>query len=98
MARMTGIENDAGAAGQPRAEPGSADENERRYFGVDTKPIERLPSRIARRHPARTGNGEADKPRGAIEAAAELGQRGSTQFGLKMNQIADDYIRVSLPD
>ena len=77
MARMTGIEKDAVTAGQPGAEPGSADKNERRRFGFDTKPIERLPSRVARRHSARTGNGEADKARGAIEAAAELGQRGS---------------------
>ena len=71
MARMTGIEDDAGAAGQPRAEPGRADKNERRRFGLDAKPIETAPkqgrSPAARPNRRRRGRQTLRRDRGSGE-------------------------------
>ena len=72
---MTRIEGNAAAAGQPGAKPRRADKDQRRRLRLDAQSIERFPSPIARRQSTRTGDGEPDKPRTAIETAAIFDER-----------------------
>src|ERR1700746_1545274 len=96
MARMTGIERDSVATGQPGSEPGRAYKDQRRRLCLDAQTIERFPGRMARRQSTRTGDSEPNKPRAAIEAAAEFGERRGAELRLKVHPIADDHIGISL--
>ena len=49
MARMAVVQDDAAAAGQARAEPGGADEDQHRNAGLDAQLVIGLIGRIARR-------------------------------------------------
>src|SRR6185503_2991581 len=92
--RMTVVDDDAAAAGQSRAEPCRADEDERRDPRFDAKIVERLPRGIARRSAPRPRHREANETGRAVDAATQLAHAVGSGVRIDVNPVAEDDVRV----